>query len=117
MFETTWGDRDNWPEYANVYVGDTFSLDPVDYTFVGLIGNNIQNVIDLTGIPGNPFRYVLVQDVTRQNGGIIEHRGLPADGFDIDAVGVASVPEPATMLLLGVGLIGLAGYGRKNRKY
>jgi hypothetical protein len=47
----------------------------------------------------------------------IDHQGLDENIVDEDASSdhyIARVPEPSTMLLLGIGLIGIAGFGRKK---
>lgn len=105
-------DKENWYSYFLIYntgTNSTIKIDASDdETNYGLINMNLLNSGDYT------IRYTWVNDKYSPSEGL--DANIQIDSVFFDNTETAPVPEPATMFLLGSGLMAFAGYRRKKTK-
>lgn len=115
-------ERDNLGVTANLVFTSPLSMTvqnvAVTGAFAGPVGNGIFNISDFF-IDFSPVR------VNFGNGGIFEvdigdlffnDTGSITNGANVTLLNLSSVPEPAPLALLGIGLLGLAALRRRAAK-
>lgn len=88
---------------VDVFVGGSLSA---TQNILGTAQFNTPSLVDLSAFSN-------VTSIRIYN--ITDAGGLGWDNFGFDTTS-SSVPEPSTLLLLGSGLVGLVGYGRRRMK-
>jgi len=90
------------------FSGKTYSLEATSI----VVGYNVEGDVV---VKGTGTAYITDYDATPGTWSISANRAGGTASFSSSAE-VSGVPEPATLLLLGFGLIGLAGYSRSRIK-
>lgn len=120
VWETTHGDKgrkqNKYDEQVEVFVGNDKDSD--NWISLGRIYNIADGAYDNSdgatikgdsGISNQLFKYVKLVDRSPN--------GNRRDGFDVNAIAVKSVPEPASILgLLTVGVVGGGSLGKRKKK-
>ena len=117
VYEVTFGTRKTWPEYATVKVGNKGD----DSSFVEINENPIDNQSASFSFTfeGGPFDTIRLKNAEGSRVSTCrdyDRNAYDCGGFDVDASSVTPVPLPASVLLLGAGLGGLAAMRRRKQR-
>jgi len=125
--EITWNLKDAAPDYGNLFFtltdpSDVGALTTVGTSFeffggsaAGSIEDQLNGSLWFVGVDGQGE---ILEKITLATTYAASGNAHTNDGFGIDSIGTVrqSVPEPATALLLGAGLLPLMGFLRRKKE-